>query len=122
MASISRLAAPLLLSLAFASQAQEGFPLDGTWRGQVGERTIVLVMQWDGNAISGMINPGPNSIAFDSAELIPQNWGVRIEAHSATGAEIALRGTLTDIGSYNRRIEGTWTEAGITSEVVISRE
>ncbi len=59
----------LLMLLAGSAGAQEGFPLDGTWRGETvvkdgSHRTIVLVMQWDGKQISGTMNPGPDSTDF----------------------------------------------------------
>ena len=115
-----------LLSLALLAGTvlgQEGFPLDGTWRAQLNaDRTIVLVMKWDGQRINGMINPGPRSIEFDSATLEPSDWGVRIEATNADGQEIIVDGTLVEIGSYNRRIVGTWTEAGAVSDLDLRRE
>ena len=105
------------------TSAQEGFPLDGTWRAQLdGNRTIVLVMKWDGERINGMINPGPRSIAFAVAELDPSEWRVHIEADSPDGAHIVLTGTLVDIGSYNRRIIGTWTEGNATVDLDLRRE
>src|SRR5687767_803350 len=57
----------LLVAVSAAAVAQEGFPLDGTWRGEVaaaGENpaTIVMVMQWDGKKVTGVINPGPKAI------------------------------------------------------------
>ena len=61
--------------------AQEGYPLDGTWRGEYGqpgaEGTLaVVVMEWDGATINGRINPGRNTINFTSASLNPENWTV----------------------------------------------
>ena len=107
--------------------AQEGFPLDGTWRGALGAsadtaRNIVMIMKWDGQNITGMINPGPNSIAFARAALDPSDWTVRIEAEPAEGEAIVFEGTLRDIGSYNRYIEGTWTQAGEAQNFRLTRE
>ena len=66
----------LLCGLVAGASAQEGFPLDGTWRGDWGpdaeNRTpVVMVMKWDGSQINGTINPGRNSIPFESAVLDP---------------------------------------------------
>lgn len=123
-AAASRLAAiAWLAALPGLASAQEGFPLDGTWRARLdGNRTVVLVMKWDGERINGMINPGPRSIDFGVAELDPSDWGVRIEADTPDGARIVVAGTLVDIGSYNRRIVGTWTEGGMTAELELRRE
>ena len=107
--------------------AQEGFPLDGTWRGDFGpsaeDRTsVVIVMKWDGENINGMINPGPRSIEFTSAELEPSTWTVRLEAVTAEAQSIMIEGTLQDIGSYSRFIEGVWRQGGSESSFRITRE
>ena len=114
------------LLLAMAVQSQEGFPLDGTWRGAWGadaaERTVVIVMKWDGKTINGTINPGPNSVPFSTATLEPSDWTVHIEAQSRDGAPIVIDATLENIGSYNRTLTGTWEQAGVDNEFKITRE
>ena len=114
-------------ALTAAALAQEGFPLDGTWRGGFGpsvdERTpVVIIMKWDGERINGMLDPGPRSVDFTSAELDPGTWTVRIEAQPAEADAIMIEGTLQDIGSYNRFIEGTWSQGGTTTNFRIERE
>jgi len=113
--------------LMAAAFAQEGYPLDGTWRGGFGpndgERTpVVIVMKWDGERINGMINPGPRSVEFTNAELEPSTWTVRIEAPTTAAETIMIEGTLQDIGSYNRFIEGTWSQGGVETGFRITRE
>lgn len=115
------------LVAATAVFAQEGFPLDGTWRGEWGStgesrNRVVIVMSWDGERINGMINPGPRSIPFQHAELEPSTWTVRIEAVGHGDEEIVITGTLEDIGSYNRHIEGTWSQDGVEHAFRITRE
>jgi hypothetical protein len=116
----------IALGLAPATPAQEGYPLDGTWRGQWGDESaanhVVIVMKWDGVTINGTINPGPRSIPFTAAALEPADWTVRFEAETADGESIEIEGTLTDIGSYNRSIEGTWAMAGTAYAFKITRE
>jgi hypothetical protein len=117
----------MILLLSRAVWPQEGFPLDGTWRGEWGgeaeqRRQVVMIMQWDGRRIGGTINPGPNSIPFKSAALDPENWAVRIEAETADAGPIVIEGRLQDIGSYHRTIEGTWTEGARAHPLRIARE
>lgn len=107
--------------------SQEGFPLEGTWRGEWGvpggEQTMaVIVMNWDGEQISGRINPGRNMIFFEEASLDAENWIVRFSSTSKEGQAITFEGVLEDIGSYNRTISGTWTIAGVDNELVLTRE
>jgi hypothetical protein len=108
-------------------QGQEGFPLDGTWRGTFGPEsgdrtTVVMVMKWDGENINGTINPGPNSIPFGSAALKPSDWTVHIEARSRDGEPIVIDAKLDNIGSYNRTLTGTWSQAGVGYSFNIARE
>jgi hypothetical protein len=112
----------LVLSVAAMVQAQEGFPLDGTWRGQrqastEAPATIVMVLEWDGKKVSGVIDPGPKSIQIAKAELIPDGWRVKVEAHG-----ISFTGVIGDLGAYDRTITGTWTEGGRSYHVRMVRE
>ena len=121
-----RTAAVLCLLLAVAAESQEGFPLDGTWRGEWGpdgsKSTVVIVMKWDGKNVNGMINPGPNVVRFSGPVLEPSDWTVRIEAESADGQPIVIDAKLDDIGSYNRTLTGTWKQAGVDHAFKMARE
>jgi hypothetical protein len=117
----------ILLLAATAAVAQEGFPLDGTWRGErqaAGETpaTIVMVMQWDGKKVTGVINPGPKAIQITDAKLIPEGWRVTVAAKNASGQPISFDGTLADLGKYNRSIAGKWTEGGRSYDVRMVHE
>jgi len=122
----------LLIQLVAASAvAQEGFPLDGTWRGEWGPPSgdatpVVIVMTWDGKNINGIINPGPSSAPFAAAVLNPSDWSVHFEAQLRTASgestPVVIDGKLEDIGSYHRTITGTWTAAGVQSPFKITRE
>jgi hypothetical protein len=133
----------LLVAAAAMATAQEGFPLDGTWRGQrenTGQNTgrnagqdagqsakeapvtIVIVMQWDGQKVTGVINPGPKAIPLLGARLVPEGWRVSVSARTAAGEPIAFEGAITDLGAYNRVIEGTWTEGGRSYPIRMVRE
>lgn len=114
-----------------AAAAQEGHPLSGTWggewRGGGGERTrVTLVMSWDGKAVSGIINPGPDAIPLTSVVVDWADWTLRLAAERKDAAgrmvSVAAEGRLEDIGSYDRKIVGTWTQDGISGELVLVRE
>ena len=121
----------IALALPLTAYGQEGFPLDGTWRGDWGttpmERTtVVLVMKWDGANINGMINPGPDSVPFTVAVLNPDNWTVHIEAEDRDDAgrpvTVVIDGHLDDLGSYNRTLEGSWRRGELEGDFRIARE
>src|SRR5437773_447600 len=54
--------------------AQEGHPLKGSWLGDWGpnktQRTqVFIILDWDGQNITGTINPGPDAIRLQKASL-----------------------------------------------------
>ncbi|MBT5483832.1 MAG: hypothetical protein HOH14_11110 [Gammaproteobacteria bacterium] len=117
----------LLISLSGSLQAQEGFPLDGTWRGFWSvpgeeETLVVIVMDLDGENINGRINPGRNMVFFEEASLDPENWMVRFTSTSKADEPIVFEGTLENLGAYDRTITGTWTIAGVENQLVLTRE
>ncbi len=127
----------LLLSLFFAlladvpARAQQGHPLTGTWSGDWGttatKRTaITLVMNWDGKNVTGIINPGPDSIPIASVYVDYANWTVRIEADakdsSGKAAHISAEGKLDDLGSYHRTITGVWQQGAVKGEFRLTRD
>jgi hypothetical protein len=92
--------------------AQFGHPLKGSWSGDRAptkeQRTRVLLqMGWDGKAITGEINPGPNALPLTRASLDPDTWQVHLEARG-----IVIDGKLENIGSARRVLSGVWTEGG----------
>ena len=105
--------------------AQFGHPLKGSWSGDWGpnkeQRTRVLLqMQWDGKAITGAINPGPNAQTLTKATLDPATWMVHLEAEGKDGggklSQVVVNGKLENIGAYRRVLSGTWTQNGQKGE------
>jgi hypothetical protein len=116
--------------LAAPASAQFGHPLKGSWSGDWGtdknNRTrILLDMTWDGKAIGGTINPGPNGAPLQKATLDPANWTVHLEAEGkdATGKPVryVIDGKLENIGAYQRIITGTWMEGGKKGDFKVVR-
>ena len=125
------MAALLLLMSVVLSHGQEGHPLSGTWAGDWGptntERThLTLVMNWDGKNVTGIINPGPDSIPIGSVYLDVTKWTVRIEADvknpSGAAVHITAEGRLEDISSYHRTISGTWRQGSTSGDFKLTRD
>jgi hypothetical protein len=98
--------------------AQEGYPLKGSWIGSWAGNTVhgddvLIVMNWDGKAVSGMINPGTDNIKIGSATLDPAGWKVHIEADAKDKAGAAVHyvidGNIKSLELPSRSIEGTWS-------------
>lgn len=121
----------LLVSLSLLAFAQQGHPLTGTWSGDWGaapaQRTAVtFVLNWDGQKITGIINPGPDSIPLAGVYLDVANWTVRFEADgkdsSGKPARIVAEGKLEDIASYHRTIKGTWQQGAAKGDFRLTRD
>ena len=99
------------LALPAVVHGQFGHPLKGQWSGEWGPsdkpNRLLLNFEWDGKAITGVINPGPNSavvkdVVFDYSN--PSAWGVKItaEGKDATGKD-HVRGPLGERQPTNDR-------------------
>ena len=97
--------------------AQEGHPLKGSWIGTwAGNKThspdVVVVLSWDGKAITGLINPGTDNMAIKNATLNPEGWIVHFEADAKDKAGASLTyvidGKIENIHLPKRTISGTW--------------
>jgi len=119
-----------LLAAPAPAQAQFGHPLKGSWSGDWGtEKTnrtrILLDLSWDGKAIGGTINPGPDGVALQKATLDPSNWTVHLEGEGKDAAGKTVRyvidGKLENIGAFQRVITGTWTEGGKKGDFKVVR-
>ena len=115
----------------FPAFAQEGHPLTGTWAGDWGPTAtqrshITLVMNWDGDKVTGIINPGPDAIPLASVLVDVTNWTVRIEAHgkdqSGKTMHIAAEGKIEDVGSYHRTLKGTWSQGTAKGDFKLTRD
>jgi len=114
--------AALLLMAAATVTAQEGFPLDGTWRGETtakdgSHRTIVLIMQWDGKQINGTLNPGPNGTDFKGGKLNPDGWKFTLDVNTKQGQKVHFDAAISNLGKYNRVLAGKWTEGADSFDI-----
>jgi hypothetical protein len=120
----------LLLATALTASAQFGHPLKGTWSGDWGpsrdkRNHVVLELNWDGKAITGTINPGPNGVPIQKASLDADKWLVHIEADgkdpSGKSVRYLVDGKLENIGAYARILSGTWSEGGTKGDFRVVR-
>ena len=104
------------LAVATWAVAQEGHPLKGSWIGvwdsnETHGDNVVVILDWNGEEITGMINPGTQNIEIDEASLDPETWTVRIEADAQTddGDTISyvIEGVIEELELPSRSIIGT---------------
>ena len=105
--------------------------MTGTWAGDWGASAtqrnhLTLIMNWDGKNVTGVINPGPDSIQLGSVYLDVTNWTVRIEADTkdATGmaVHVSAEGKLEDISSPHRKITGSWQQGTVKGDFRLVRD
>ena len=113
-----------------AAVAQEGHPLKGSWVGEWGPSKqhsddLLMVLNWDGKAITGNINPGPNAVPIQKASLDADKWLVHLEADGKDASGKVVRylvdGKLENIGAYSRVLSGTWSEGGTKGDFKVVR-
>lgn len=107
--------------------AQEGHPLSGTWSGEWGvpggsPTHLTLVMSWDGKTVSGVLNPGPNSVEITQIRLNTVDWTVDFEAAASDQSRIAAEGKIEDLGSAHRRLTGIWQQGSQKGEFRLTRD
>jgi hypothetical protein len=83
------------LALSALAYAQSSDAVSGTWKGDWGpsasDRNQVTVdLKYDGKALTGTVNPGPNAVALKKATYDAKTNAVHFEADAKgrSGAEI----------------------------------
>ena len=111
--------------------AQEGHPLKGSWIGTWAGNTVhgsdlFMVLDWNGKAITGTINPGQDNIAIKTATLNPDGWVFHFEAEGKdkAGAVITytVDGKIENLAMHNRTVTGTWKSQRGSGAFKITRQ
>jgi hypothetical protein len=124
MKSIFSKSAVLVAGLCFAlsASAQEGHPMKGSWIGEwKGNKKlgdfVLLVLDWDGKTISGIVNPGTDNLKISEATLNPTDWSVHIKA-----GDYVLDGKIEELELPSRSVKGTWKSADGSGVLEIVRQ
>lgn len=112
----------LPIALSSSLSAQEGHPVKGSWIGvwegnEVHDEFVLVVMDWNGEEITGVINPGTDDIQIEEASLDPEDWTVTIEA-----GDYEIEGTIENLELPSRSIVGTWRRDGDSGDFEITRQ
>ena len=113
------------------SAAQEGHPLKGSWVGTWGPSQnhsddVLMVLNWNGKSITGMLNPGTDNMPIKNATLNPVGWVVRFEAdgkdRSGSPLTYIVEGKIGNLGLPQRSITGTWKNQEESGPFKITRQ
>ena len=119
------------LSYAGPVRAQEGHPLKGSWVGTWGPSQnhsddVLILLNWDGKALTGMINPGTDNIPIKNAQLTPKGWLVHLEGDgkdkSGKVITYVIDGKIENLGLPHRSIVGTWKTQNESGPFKITRQ
>lgn len=111
--------------------AQEGHPLVGSWHGSRGASTarrtdVTVIMDWDGTQLTGVVNPGFESMALQNGKLNPKDWTVHFEIDSKEASGKIVRclvdGKIDKLGSDQRTLTGTWQCANAKQTFKLTRD
>ena len=128
---VSKLALISALAMGSAASAQEGHPVKGSWIGewegnQEHGEFVLVVMDWNGEEISGVINPGTDNIEITRATLNPDGWVVQIDAtdEDAEGGAVhyQIEGRIENLELPDRSIVGTWKHERGNGAFEVSRQ
>ena len=118
--------------LAATAMAQEGHPLVGSWHGNRGSVTakarkdVTVIMDYDGEHITGVVNPGFDNMRLQEARLMPKDWTVHFELDAKDAAGKAVRcmvdGKIDRLGSDQRTLAGTWVCGTVKETFKLTRD
>jgi len=74
-----------LTTSTFAQEKKAADPLSGTWAGDWGpsasdRNPVTVEFKWDGKALTGTVNPGPNAVALQKTSFDAKTGAVHMEA------------------------------------------
>ncbi len=107
------LAASLVLAASAFAQKSGSDPLSGTWVGDWGpsaadRNQVTVELKWDGKALTGTVNPGPNAVPLQKATFDAKTSAVHFEAdakgHSGNTVHYMIDGKV-DKGAMS----GSWS-------------
>ena len=120
------LAVCLVLAVSAFAQPSGGDALSGTWVGDWGpspaDRNQVTVdLKWDGKAVTGTVNPGPNAVALQKATFDPKTSAVHFEAdakgHSGSVVHYMINGKIE-----KATMTGSWSHDTVKGDFKITKK
>ena len=124
-ASVLTVCALLLTAAAFAQQPGAD-PLSGTWVGDWGpspsdRNQVTVELKWDGKALSGTVNPGPNAVPLQKASFDSKTSAVHFEAQAKGrgGQELHYK---IDGKLDKSTLSGTWNHESRNGDFKITKK
>lgn len=122
---LSFLAAFLILGIAVVALSAADDPLSGTWVGDWGptpthRNDATVELKWDGKALTGTVNPGPDAVELKSATFDPQTGAIHMEA-DASGRRGSVHYTI-DGKVEGNTMTGSWSHDNRKGDFKITKK
>jgi hypothetical protein len=120
------LVAGLVLAAAAFAQQSGSDVLTGTWVGDWGpspsdRNQVTVQLKWDGKALTGTVNPGPNSVPLQKSTFDPAANTVHFEA-DAKGHSGSTVHYLIDGKVEGNTMTGTWSHDTVKGDFKITKK
>jgi hypothetical protein len=100
--------------------------LSGTWTGDWGpsaadRNQVTVELKWDGKALTGTVNPGPNAVVLQKCTFDPKTGAIHMEADAKgrRGNDIHY---LIDGKVENNTMTGSWNHDNRKGDFKITRK
>jgi hypothetical protein len=116
----------LMLAMAVPAMSFQGSdPLTGTWAGDWGptaahRNPVTVELKWDGTALTGSVNPGPNAIPLQKAAYDAASGTIRLEAEATSRRGGTVR-YVVEGKVANGSLTGTWTHDSTRGDFRITK-
>lgn len=116
----------LATGLAFAQEKKAADPISGTWAGDWGpsasdRNTVTVDLKYDGKALTGTVNPGPNAVPLSKSTFNAATGAVHMEA-DAKGRGGATVHYVIDGKIANGTMTGTWNHDAVKGDFKITKK
>jgi hypothetical protein len=117
----------LATGVALAQEKKGADPISGTWSGDWGpsaaDRNQVTVdLKFDGKALTGTVNPGPNAVQLSKSTFNPATGAVHMEADAKNPRGGAAVHYVIDGKIANGVMTGTWNHDNLKGDFKISKK
>ena len=108
----------------YAQRQSAADPLTGTWTGDWGpspndRNPVTLQLKWDGKALTGTVNPGPNAVTLQKSTFDAKTGAVHMEADVRRGSS-AIHYVI-DGKVNNSTMTGSWNHDNRKGDFKISK-
>ena len=120
------LAVFLASALSVAALTAADDPLSGTWTGDWGpsamdRNQVTVELKWDGKALTGTVNPGPNAVELKKATFDLKTSAVHFEADATSRRGTAIHYVI-DGKVDGKTMTGTWNHDNRNGDFKITKK